>query len=85
MHGVAEGKYPSFVVCPPRVIISPYSYYFLAIVIQDYKPSSSVAILGVTVKLDIKVGSFDKTGTSGEVNRPLQGSFSGLCVFQKVI
>ena len=65
MHGVAEGKYPSFVVCPPRVIISPYSYYFLAIVIQDYKSASSVTILGATIKLDVNVGSFDKRARAG--------------------
>ena len=85
MHGITEGEYLGLVICPPRAVISSYPNYFPVIMVQDNKPSSPVALLRATVKLDMNIGSFDKPGADWEVNWPLQGGFGGLYVIQLVL
>ena len=80
MHGITEGEYLGLVISPPRAIVSSYPYYFLAVVIQDYKPSSPVALLRATVKLDMNIGSLDEPGADRKMNWSLQGGFGGLHV-----
>ena len=65
MHGITEGEYLGLVICPPRAIISPHANYFPVIMVQAKEPSSPVALLRATVKLDMNIGSFDKPGTEG--------------------
>ena len=84
MHGITEGKYLGLVIGPPMAVILSYPNYFPVIMVQDDKPSSSVALLRATVNLDMNIGSFDKPGTDWKVNWPSQGGFGGLHVVQLV-
>ena len=63
MHGITEGEYLGLVIGSPRAVIASYPNYFPVIVVQDNEPSSSVALLGATVELDMNMGSLDEPGT----------------------
>ena len=57
MYGISQGKGFGFVVGPAGAIVTAGSEDLLVAVVQDYKSTSPVSILGSTVELDVDMGA----------------------------